>query len=219
MQPEQMNPRQQPAPQPGPTPRPAPQPLRAGPSPAPRRSRLSSVILGAAVIVALGVGAVTTGLVHIPGSGTTTGPPPVAAVTETAPVTATAPQQAEEGDHTIGVRIATLTPELAQARQINTARTSGVIFQEVFANSPADQAGLHTNDIILAIDGVPIERMTDVLNKVRLTPIGQAMAVTVERAGATQEAAVVVSRCHIREAPKGPLAPGMVTACRSWTAN
>lgn len=213
MQPEPMNPQRQPAPQPGPAPGPSPQPMRVGPSPAPRRSRLSSVILGAAVIAALGFGAIATGLVHIPGFDATTSPPQAAAVTETAP------QQIDEGDHTIGIRLATLTADFAKGHQINTTRNSGVLFEEVFANSPAEKAGLHTRDIILAIDGVPMERWQDVATKIRLTPIGQTISVTVERAGATQTSSVTISRCHIREAPKGPLAPGAVTACRAWTAN
>jgi len=212
MQPEQANPKPQPAPRPAPGP--APQPMRAGPSPAAGRSRRTKLGLGALALAALGFAAVGTGLVHVPGFDTMpTSPSQPAAVTQTAP------QQVEEGDHTIGVRIAMLSPERIKAQQINTTHTSGVFFQEVFANSPAERGGLRTNDVILAIDGVPVGQLQEVLSKVRLTPIGQSMSVTVERGGATQQASVTVSRCHLREAPKGPLAPGLVTACKAWTAN
>jgi membrane-associated protease RseP (regulator of RpoE activity) len=214
MQPEQPKPQAQPAPQQGSAPTPQRSPV--GASATAGRSRPTKLIFGALVIAALGFGAVATGLVHIPGFDSGASAPQPTSPQATS-MTQTAPDQVDEGDHTIGVRFSTLTPDVIKARQINTGRSTGIYFRDVFANSPAEKAGIRDNDVVVAIDGVPIQRMTDIITKIRLTPIGQSVAVTIERAGATQDASVTIGRCITREEPKGPVSPGLVTACRIWT--
>ena len=54
----------------------------------------------------------------------------------------------------LGVGITNLTPEMVQTRSLETAR--GVLVQGVIAESPAEEAGVEADDIIVAIDGVAI---------------------------------------------------------------
>ena len=97
-------------------------------------------------------------------------------------------QQIDEGDHSIGARITTLTPHLAKS--LNSTRSSGVIINESFNNGPSQKAGVQANDIIVAIDGVPVRNVGEVVGKVRLTPIGQKMTVTIDRGAATQDSGI-----------------------------
>ena len=206
MPPEPENPKPQSAPQ---RPAPAPMPQRAATpaaAPARGRSRAMTFVYGAVVVAVLAVGAVATGLVHVPGFGPGAGAP-ATSVTQQADV-----QQVDEGDHTIGVRIWTVTPDLAKERQLS--RSSGVVILEVPANSPAEKAGLRANDVVVAVDGIPVRGWEDLSTKVRLTPIGQQFSITFDRAGATETHSVTIARCLVREAPK---APGIGSACQSWT--
>ena len=55
----------------------------------------------------------------------------------------------------IGVRAQTITPALASALAL--ARHEGVILADVLPGSPAERAGLRPRDIVLALDGKPME--------------------------------------------------------------
>jgi len=54
----------------------------------------------------------------------------------------------------LGLGITDLTPELVQSRGLDTA--NGVLVQQVVADGPAGAAGVEVDDIIIAIDGVPV---------------------------------------------------------------
>jgi S1-C subfamily serine protease len=163
-----------------------------------------TLVYCAVVVAVLAVGAVATGLVHVPGFDSGTGTP-ATSITQQADV-----QAIDEGDHTVGGRIATITPDLAKAHQLN--RTNGVLIVEAFKNSPLEQAGVRTNDVVLAIDGVPVNDVVSFATKVRLTPIGQQLALTLDRGSATENHSVTVSRCMVREGGPGALRP-----CQAWT--
>jgi serine protease Do len=55
----------------------------------------------------------------------------------------------------IGVRAQTITPALASA--LTLARQEGVILADVLPGSPAQRAGLQAGDVVLALDGKPME--------------------------------------------------------------
>ena len=55
----------------------------------------------------------------------------------------------------IGVRAQTVTPILA--RGLALPRDSGVVLADVIPGSPADQAGLRAGDVVLSLDGKPMD--------------------------------------------------------------
>jgi len=82
----------------------------------------------------------------------------------------------------IGVAIQDLTPDLAQA--MSTAHTTGAVIARVEPGSPAERAGLHSGDLVVAIDGVPVRSGTQLRNVIGLTQIGEDVSLTVDRRGA-----------------------------------
>jgi S1-C subfamily serine protease len=55
----------------------------------------------------------------------------------------------------IGTGIADLTPQDVQDMSLET--TNGILVTAIFANSPADLAGILTDDVIVAVDGMPVK--------------------------------------------------------------
>lgn len=67
----------------------------------------------------------------------------------------------------LGVRVALITPALRL--QYNLTRDSGVVITDVLVGSPAMLAGLREGDVLLRIDGRPIERPEDVTTAINAT--------------------------------------------------
>ncbi len=59
----------------------------------------------------------------------------------------------------LGVEITDLTPGEARARNLDT--TNGILVGGVFAKSPASLAGVSVDDIIVAMDGIPLRNVAD----------------------------------------------------------
>jgi serine protease Do len=57
----------------------------------------------------------------------------------------------------IGMNVQTITPDLASGLKL--ARDSGVIVSDVVPGGPADAAGLQAGDVILALDGAPMDSL------------------------------------------------------------
>jgi serine protease Do len=57
----------------------------------------------------------------------------------------------------------------------------GVSVAEIMHNGPADKAGLKTNDVIIAVDGMPVKTARDLKNEVSLKKPGQSITVSVRR--------------------------------------
>ena len=83
----------------------------------------------------------------------------------------------------LGVQAQDLTPDIAEALGIDVAR--GAIVSRVWADSPAARAGLEAGDVIVEIDGAPVRGAADVRNKIGLLRVGDAVALTVLRDGAS----------------------------------
>ena len=76
----------------------------------------------------------------------------------------------------IGVAIQDLTPDIAQA--LGTTRTEGAVIARVEPGSPAERAGLRTNDLVVAVNGAPIHSGAELRNRVGLSRIGDAVDLT-----------------------------------------
>jgi len=92
----------------------------------------------------------------------------------------------------IGVAIQDLTPDLAQA--LGTRHTQGAVIARVEPGSPAERAGLRTNDLVVAINGAPMRSGTDLRNRVGLSRIGDAVELTVERGGTERNVTVRIEQ-------------------------
>jgi Do/DeqQ family serine protease len=88
----------------------------------------------------------------------------------------------------IGVAIQDLTPDIAQA--LGTTRTQGAVIARVEAGSPAQRAGLRTNDLVVAVNGVPIHNGAELKNRVVVSRIGDTIDLTIVRGGSERNVAV-----------------------------
>jgi len=190
-----------PRPMPGPVPAGRPGPV--GPTPGrgaaggpfggskTRRGLLIGALLVG--VLAVGAGAVGTGLVNLPGFN------PASTGTQTE-------QQTEQmsdisGQHYIGLTMQTLTPAAIKSLNLQTSRSEGVVITRIWKAGPAEAAGLHADDIIIAVDEVPVRSMNEVWTKTKLTEIGDRYQVTVERNGVVQSIPVRVEKWMGRTAP------------------
>jgi Do/DeqQ family serine protease len=92
----------------------------------------------------------------------------------------------------IGVAIQDLTPDIAQA--LGTTYTQGAVIARVVQGSPADRAGLRTNDLVVAVNGVPIHNGAELKNHVVVARIGDAIDLTVVRGGSERTVAVRIDQ-------------------------
>ncbi len=90
----------------------------------------------------------------------------------------------------LGVEVDDLTPDIAEALHIDAS--GGAVVSRVDQGSPARRAGLRAGDVIIAIDGVPVQSRADLRNRVGLTPVGQTVRLTIVRSGNQQTVDVTI---------------------------
>ena len=93
----------------------------------------------------------------------------------------------EEGLGRIGLTDKPLTAENKALLALPTNRTEGLVIVKVWPNTAAEKAGLLVNDIIFAVDGIPLGNTSGhaFVTKIEYTPIGEKLTLLVERAGVT----------------------------------
>jgi len=79
----------------------------------------------------------------------------------------------------IGVFAQTITPALASGLRLS--REWGVVLGDVYPNSPAAKAGLRINDVILSVEGKPMENGRQFDVTIYQRPIGEAVNIEVGR--------------------------------------
>lgn len=85
------------------------------------------------------------------------------------------------------------------ALQLNT----GVLLNSVDVGSPAARAGLRGGDILLAIDGVPVdgrfpEQLPAIQNRIASAPVGATVKLTIKRGNDTHDYAIVTEKLESR---------------------
>jgi serine protease Do len=103
------------------------------------------------------------------------------------------PQLAEKGRIEwgwLGVSIAEIDEDSAGKYGLTEPR--GVLVRQVVAGQPADQGGVKANDVVLAVDGVPLEGPRDLQRIISSTPVGRTVKLQVMREGKETEVPVVV---------------------------
>jgi serine protease Do len=81
----------------------------------------------------------------------------------------------------LGVSIQDLTPELSEYYGLKEAK--GALVGEVFEGDPADKAGIKAKDVIVEVDGNPIEDSRDLSRIIASIPVGEKVDVKVLRDG------------------------------------
>jgi S1-C subfamily serine protease len=62
----------------------------------------------------------------------------------------------------VGIGICDITPKLVQERSLETA--NGVLVSAIFSDSPAEDAGVEVDDIIVSIDDIPVRDSADLVS-------------------------------------------------------
>jgi S1-C subfamily serine protease len=107
------------------------------------------------------------------------------------------PEQGTEGGAWLGIQGLTVTPEIAQAMDLDSEQ-QGVLVEQVVQGSPADKAGLRGSyksltvngqtlfvggDVIVAADAQPVAGMEDLLGFMQQAQPGQEVTLTLLRDG------------------------------------
>ncbi len=90
----------------------------------------------------------------------------------------------------LGVSISDLTPDMAEAFDID--QTKGVLINDVEEDSAADQGGLKRGDVIIGLNGKPVETSNEFRIRIGHTPPGTPVEVEVLRKGAKNSLDLVV---------------------------
>ena len=106
----------------------------------------------------------------------------------------------------LGVYIQPLTPELAESFDLEA--TDGILISQVSKDSGADEAGLKTGDVILEMNGKPVEDVGSFRNKVSSNPPGTEIELKINRDGKTRAITVTTGEFPGEEAAaaSGPAA-------------
>jgi serine protease Do len=92
---------------------------------------------------------------------------------------------AEEGQPRpeLGMTVEELTPQMA--RNLGLSETSGLVVVRVENNSPAEEAGVRSGDILLEIDQAPVKDLEDFHKKIQTYKKGDTILLLIKRGGAT----------------------------------
>ena len=97
----------------------------------------------------------------------------------------------------IGVAVQDLTPEVAEA--MGGRLTEGAVVGQVERGSPADRAGLRRGDVIVAIDGVPVQSATQVRNRVGPKRVGDRVELVLERDGSRRIVTATIEKAPAQD--------------------
>ncbi len=94
----------------------------------------------------------------------------------------------EVREASLGIRGRTLDPEVVREYALPIER--GAMLLEVLEDGPAEQAGLRAGDVIVGLDGEPIDSLAELAAAVRLRTPGDEVTLQVWRDGREREIAV-----------------------------
>ncbi|MCA9743609.1 MAG: PDZ domain-containing protein [Deferribacteres bacterium] len=98
----------------------------------------------------------------------------------------------------IGVSVQELTPSLRDAMQLGSR--TGLLINDVVADSPADEAGLRQEDVLLEFNGEKVERVKRLSSLVRNTEPNTDVEVKIFREGEEKTVTLTVARMKPRSA-------------------
>jgi serine protease Do len=83
----------------------------------------------------------------------------------------------------------------------------GVLVRGVLPGEPADQGGMRADDVIVGLDGTPLDAPRDLQRVVSTTPVGKRVRVSVLRGGEQKEIEVTIGRYKDRAERERPEPP------------
>jgi serine protease Do len=112
----------------------------------------------------------------------------------------------------LGVRIQTVTDEIAESIGLDAAR--GALVSSVTADSPAEKGGIQAGDVVLEFDSKSVDSMRELPRIVAETDIGKSVPVEVWRDGRQQTVSIMIGQLD-EEVPvlasTGPMKPEEAT--------
>lgn len=105
----------------------------------------------------------------------------------------------------LGVRIQTVTPELAEAMSLDEPH--GALVAGVVEGSPADKAGIKEGDVIVSYDNAKITKMVDLPRQVAQTEINKRVKMEIMRAGKRIALSAQIKELVEEEATTKPIDP------------
>ncbi|MCE9625267.1 MAG: DegQ family serine endoprotease [Deltaproteobacteria bacterium] len=91
----------------------------------------------------------------------------------------------------LGIGLQEVTPELTQA--LGLEKPEGALVAQVYEGSPANQAGIQAGDLILSLNGHPIQKTNDLPILVSQAEIGSEVAMQVLRRGERKDFKVKIA--------------------------
>jgi serine protease Do len=82
--------------------------------------------------------------------------------------------------------------------RLKLREAKGVLVRGVMPGEPADQGGVRTDDVIIALDGTPLDAPRDLQRVVSTTPVGKRVRVVVLRGGEQKEMEITIGRYRDR---------------------
>ena len=92
----------------------------------------------------------------------------------------------------LGVSIGEISEDDLDRLKLSEAK--GVLVRSVMPGEPADQGGVKANDVILVVDGNPLDGPRDLQRVVSSTPVGKKVRVVLVREGKRTEVDVTIGR-------------------------
>jgi Do/DeqQ family serine protease len=105
----------------------------------------------------------------------------------------------------LGVGIQPVTSDLAASLGLTDVR--GVVVNQVTPGSPAERAGIKTEDVITAFNGASVNDSNDLRNKVASTKPGTEVNLTIVRGGHEQQVKATLGEFHPAEEQSSNAAP------------
>jgi len=91
----------------------------------------------------------------------------------------------------LGVSMYTVTPDIAHS--LGLANAMGALVSQVVEGSPAEKAGIHTGDVITAVNGTPVKSNSELRNSIGLMRVGDKVEIGLLRDGKPLKVTAIIA--------------------------